>query len=72
VLVVRISSSFLSDFPLSCTFSFLFSEMYLSQSTTDQPQFQRGGREKALHEWLGGNNAALVDAEAKMDALIAK
>ena len=46
--------------------------MYLSQSTTDQPQFQRGGREKALHEWLGGNNAALVDAEAKMDALIAK
>jgi len=36
------------------------------------PQFQRGGREKALHEWLGGNDAALVDAEAKMDALIAK
>lgn len=34
--------------------------------------FVRGGREMALGRWLGGNEAALVDAEEKMDALIAK
>ena len=35
-------------------------------------QFVRGGRDMALAKWLRGNERALVDAEAKMDALIAK
>jgi hypothetical protein len=35
-------------------------------------QFQRGGRDMALAKWMKGNDAALKDAEVKMDALIAK